>query len=173
MLREAAERCADAWESEPELAKRTAGACVSYLWRVHGVDYFAGTELAVHEYRSRLSRTPTAPPADAGKEAAWEGAVDTAWQRRIAEGDNTAQLLAPAAVESAAEAFVTSNIRSSSDGKKCAAVHVLCEVATAFSRACIYRQARLHALLQGVCRFCVCAQAHHRQACAAAERRAL
>jgi hypothetical protein len=42
-LSEAAARCADVWEREPEVAKRTASACASYLWRVHGVDYFAGT----------------------------------------------------------------------------------------------------------------------------------
>lgn len=41
-LSDAAARCAEAWEGEPEVAKRTASACASYLWRVHGVDYFAG-----------------------------------------------------------------------------------------------------------------------------------
>ena len=151
MLREAADRCADAWEAEPELAKRTAGACVSYLWRVHGVDYFAGVELAVHEYRTRLSRTPTAPPADAGKEAAWESAVDTAWQRRVAEADSIAQMLAPAAVDDAAEAFVTANIRSSSDGKKCAAVAALRSACSVLTSSHSSAQARLHALLEGVC----------------------
>ena len=41
-LSEAAVRCADTWEHEPDVAKRTASACAAYLWRVHGVDYFAG-----------------------------------------------------------------------------------------------------------------------------------
>jgi hypothetical protein len=80
----------------------------------------AGTELSVSEYRTRLSRTHATPPADAGSGAAWEAAVDAAWQRRIAADDGTAQLLATEAVETAVEAFVTTNIRSSGDGKKCA-----------------------------------------------------
>ena len=35
-------RCASESERDASIAKRAIYACASYLWLVHGVDYFAG-----------------------------------------------------------------------------------------------------------------------------------
>jgi hypothetical protein len=105
--------------AEPAAAAALLRCCVQFLWRVHGVDYFAGTELPPAVFDGGCERSPTAPPADAGAKAGapWEALVDAAWARRLAEGDPVGASLCSERVQGARAAFVERSVLKKEESK--------------------------------------------------------
>lgn len=72
---------------------------LTYLWRVHGVDYYAGAEVSEPEEDQRCGPRPTlrCPRPEEGEQqdeaasaeqaAILESGIDSVWRARLASGD--------------------------------------------------------------------------------------
>ena len=121
----------DAASTVPDDGFARLDAILSYLWKVHGVDYYGGTELSLWDFSQRTDRQPmrrgprpeaTTPEQvaaldadEAGKK--WAAQLELAWEQRLAGGDPAAGYLGETALEEGQEAYVKGNVQVIDDSK--------------------------------------------------------
>ena len=99
---------------------------LSYAWRVHGVDYYAGEELGFNRFRERKdsrqqSRGPK--PTEAGASAVSDEAaqyfrdLEIRWDTRVFEGDRAFKLVGKEKLEGELSSYVDSQVQQI-DGNK-------------------------------------------------------
>lgn len=105
-----------------------------YLWRVHGVDYYGGSQpeglecatpesrhLRRAEDRAAMEALAGDSDAAAAAEAAfrqWEATVDETWEARLTEGDAAEALVGTKEVEAEVEAWIKDQVTVESEGQK-------------------------------------------------------
>ncbi len=104
---------------------------LSYAWKVHGIDYYAGVELSLNDFGKRkggdYSRRGPKPEGDdiatgsddmdTGDASDFFKNLEMKWELRVIEGDQVYKLLGKEEIDNEAENFVKENIQCI-DGSK-------------------------------------------------------
>lgn len=101
-----------------------------YLWRVHAIDYYGGSQpegLEVGSDDSRhlrraedreMAEDPEMAAAAAEAFRQWEQTVDNTWERRLADGDPAEELVGSRIIEAEVEQWIKDQVTVIAEGEK-------------------------------------------------------